>query len=261
MNITHLWRNMSTKNLARTAIEGGRIGIYKSVRDDTNRRWRHKASQYLKDVARDPELYDDEGINLCDEEPLNDWEWDDKFDDKLSPVKRWVEKQIGRHIDDVYADIREKFDVRTTPGRHIVEGHLNSYLKYDWGYRYGRTSGGVASYGEDGILYESDYWWRRNRHRSEYSAIERDVSRYNRWKGNHNLHVGKVGNKYFWFVRARSKKWHWTFDIKTKAYYFARGWGGFRQDIQLHKNDVAFIESLHPKAQTKILFNPRKRNE
>ena len=39
-------------------------------------------------------------------------------------MMRWLESQCGRPWSKVYAEVCERFDTRTTAGRHIVHDHL-----------------------------------------------------------------------------------------------------------------------------------------
>jgi hypothetical protein len=115
---------MSTKNLARTVIEGGRTGAYKATRDLVNRTERHQVKEHLNQCARDPEVYD-EGDDPETQTPIDRFHpFDEKFADKLNPAERWLEKRVGKSWDKTYSQLREKFDDRTTAGRHILFDHL-----------------------------------------------------------------------------------------------------------------------------------------
>lgn len=108
---------MSTKNLARTVIEGGRYNGNKWDRRYSSAEERIRANAYCKRVAHDPELADEEDID--DRQPIGKG-----FTDKLAPMYRWLDAQVGRLWGDVRSEVFEKFDTRTTAGRHITFDHL-----------------------------------------------------------------------------------------------------------------------------------------
>lgn len=115
---------MSTKNLARTVIEGGRTGAYKQARDEVNRTERHQVREHLNQCAKDPELYDD-GHDPETQAPIDrNYPFDEKFADKLNPAERWLDKRVGKSWNKTYSELRETFDSRTTAGRHILFDHL-----------------------------------------------------------------------------------------------------------------------------------------
>jgi hypothetical protein len=107
---------MSTKNLARTAIEGGRTGFSTWTRRYSHRRVRVGTQELL---ARIRAGIDPEGAPPPVRERVHRG-----FFDKLGPVERWLASQAGRPWDNVRAEIFARFDTRTTAGRHIVFCHL-----------------------------------------------------------------------------------------------------------------------------------------
>lgn len=123
---------MSKKDLSRTIIEGGRNSFNKFERRYSNKKERTAVKKYLHQVKHDPDLFDYE---VCQERvPVRR-----EFDDKLGPVVRWLESRIGMSWDDVYSEIRTKFDVRTIAGRHVVVDHMLGYVVKPnqisrWGY-------------------------------------------------------------------------------------------------------------------------------
>ena len=108
---------MSTKNLARTIIEGGRTRSNKWDRRNSHAEQRATVRNYMSEVTLDPDNYDE-----YDVEPTQHVRKD--FDDKLGPIYRWLDRQCGRPWDEVRADIAIEFDTRTTAGRHIVYDHM-----------------------------------------------------------------------------------------------------------------------------------------
>lgn len=108
---------MATKNIARSALEGGRNGWNKWERRYSHNEERTEVRDFLKKVAIDPEYAEEE---LCEEiRPIGK-----EFTDKLNPMYRWLKKQVGRLWADVRSEIFEMFDTRTTAGRHITFDHL-----------------------------------------------------------------------------------------------------------------------------------------
>jgi hypothetical protein len=106
---------MSTKNLSRTVIEGGRGNVYE--RRKTSKDLRAAERAYLSKVKLDWENWEEEF------EPEQDWAGKD-FSDKLNPMYRWLDAQVGRPWAEVRSEVFAKFDTRTTAGRHITFDHL-----------------------------------------------------------------------------------------------------------------------------------------
>ena len=108
---------MATKYLARTAIEGGRAGSNK-----WERRYSHKEERADQRAAlskvKDADDWDDAAPIIERRHVGKD------FRDKLSPVYKFLDSKVGKSWKKVYAEIREKFDSRTTAGRHILFDHL-----------------------------------------------------------------------------------------------------------------------------------------
>ena len=113
---------MSKKNLARTAIEGGRYGRNKWERRYSHRTDRAAERNYMSKVEHDVEYFDDYDIKPS--APVYK-----EFKDKLSPMYRWLHAQVGRKWDEVRSEVAEKFDTRTTAGRHITYDHLLSSVE------------------------------------------------------------------------------------------------------------------------------------
>lgn len=108
---------MSTKKLSRTVIEGGRHGYNKYERRHSHAEVRAEERDYLKQVMSNLDLADE--IEIGEKRPVMK-----EFTDKLSPMYRWIEAQVGRPWDAVRAEVFQKFDTRTTAGRHITFDHL-----------------------------------------------------------------------------------------------------------------------------------------
>src|SRR5258707_9713776 len=107
---------MSTKNLARTVIEGGRSRWNKGDRKHKTAAYRAQQRDLLSHILTATEI-DDTAI------PKPPTRYRD-FRDKLGPPRRWLASQAGRPWNSVRADLFDRFDTRTTPGRHIVFCHM-----------------------------------------------------------------------------------------------------------------------------------------
>lgn len=115
---------MAKRNLARTAIEGGRR---KRCREEeyvgTVKERRHEKAR-LRKCLFDPE-YAEEMV-LLPRVYFDDW-IDLDFNDRLNPVYRWLTSKVGSRWDDVFSEICEKFDRRSLAGRHIVD-HISWWV-------------------------------------------------------------------------------------------------------------------------------------
>ena len=194
---------MGTKNLARTAIEGGRTGSNKWERRDSHNAERASARDYCNKVKLDPEAYEDFDIEEKDHVRK-------EFNDKLGPMYRWLERQLGRPWDEVHSEVTKTFDTRTTAGRHIVNDHLLSSVEVTepvYRYYYRHTDDPNTSYSkhdfyvdDNGILCKRKYIPRRYYVRPPPFNTQRIAN----WLSGRV--VGQVGNKFFWFVPADKNK-------------------------------------------------------
>src|SRR5690554_4707778 len=111
---------MSTKRLSRTVLEKGRRNTWE--RRLTTKTEKAKIRQYLHRITLDPEAYYEEI------EPIRKPE-SPEFTDKLSPVYRFIDSQVGNDWADVLRLIKEKFDTRTLAGWHIVSAHILNQIE------------------------------------------------------------------------------------------------------------------------------------
>lgn len=107
---------MSTKNLARTVIEGGRARRNKWERWHSNRAHRRSVRIF---VGNEPP--EDAAAPRRKRVPRD-------FDDKLGPALRWLDQQVGKRWDDVRSELFTRFDARTLAGRHVLYGHLLEWV-------------------------------------------------------------------------------------------------------------------------------------
>ena len=202
---------MSTKNLARTVIEGGRSRGNRWERRFSNKQERVAEQQLSNRMARC------ESIDGAIYEPrMPVWR---AFNDKLSPAQRWMRSQVGRPWNKVRGELMRRFDTRTTAGRHIVFDHLLRSVQI------GET--GTARFrwfdfkvDRQGILRELT----RTRYRRPvpHAALPEPESVLLDWIGTRR--VGERDTHLYWFV-------------PTPA-------GAFRQASRLDETDAARWRSL-----------------
>lgn len=190
---------MSRKRLSRTVIEGGRVGSNKWERRHSHRTVRANERAYMADLNKNVDAVDE--ISIEPKEHVYK-----EFKDKLSPMYRWLRSQTGRPWADVRSEVAEKFDTRTTAGRHIVHDHLlksveevpdlhyrrYSYKPEDWTTSYREYEFYVD---DDGLLREKTVIKRTHTKPPKF-----DTKQIANWLSGRI--VGKVGNKFFWFVPA-----------------------------------------------------------
>jgi hypothetical protein len=198
---------MSTKNLARTVIEGGR---YRS------NRWERRRSNNVHRTAQRMALaniraVDPDELVLQPRQSIRPG-----FRDKLGPARRWLASQTGRPWDLVRGELLQRFDTRTTPGRHIVFGHVLPWVEgtdYNFLWREFRVDA-------HGLLRSL----RRERYRGAPlpKPLPRPQAEVDRWLAQRR--VGERGGYLFWFTL-------------TPA-------GAFRQDRRLDDDDARLWRSL-----------------
>jgi hypothetical protein len=197
---------MSTKDLSRTIIEGGRRAGNRWTRRHTNATLRAETRDALARAA------DWDALAVPEREPLHK-----EFDDKLGPPLRWLERQVGRPWSAVYSDLKKRFDPRTTAGRHIVYDHLLHWVDE------GNTDRPWAVHvavDERGILRPAAR--RRFRYDHKLEPLPRPERELERWLAGRR--VGARGPALFWFTATAA--------------------GAYRQHVRLEGEDVALWRSL-----------------
>lgn len=198
---------MSTKNLARTVIEGGRNGWNRWLRRHSN--GVHRAAERVA-LSRTISATDPDAPLMPRRRPVRP-----SFSDKLSPAERWLERQAGRPWDDVRGELFTRFDTRTTPGRHIVFCHMLPWVEDDrWFVRRPLTID------EHGVLRlrAPEPRWRR----LFPKPLPRPQAELERWLAGRK--IGARGDVLFWFV-------------PTPA-------GAYRQERRLDATDAALWRSI-----------------
>ena len=182
---------MSKKKLDRSILEGGRASSNVWDRRHSNRVARSSARIAAHKYSKDPELAD--YFSPKSRLPVSK-----QFNDKLSPIYRWLDSKVGCSWDDVYSEIKSKFDVRTIAGKHIVEDHLLSSVTIGEDYTKYRPRYGYYV-DDDGIL--------RNAGRYRYMTPDvyppgkkkMSMDEIRRWLKGRQIIVS--GNKVFWADR------------------------------------------------------------
>lgn len=125
---------MSTKNLARTVIEGGRTGYSKYKRRTSLQTWRAKNHGFSRSIGADPDSWNDRHPPQRNEL----WDWDEiSHADRTNPCDRFLASRAGRPWDAVHSEICRRFDRRKLTGKHVTEDHLlNRVQKLDHAHRH-----------------------------------------------------------------------------------------------------------------------------
>lgn len=182
---------MATKDISRSATEGGRHNHNKYRRRQSSRDERTDVRAFVSKTLRaiDP---DEVSSPAPKRQPVMK-----EFDDKLNAMKRFLETCVGRPWRLVYSEIREKYDSRTTAGRHILFDHLLSDISGAGQQEMMHKGKTYSNYYIDrnGILRESpDRSKRKHCHH-----ISVDWAKVCVWLKGRKL--GLVGdNRLFWFV-------------------------------------------------------------
>jgi hypothetical protein len=215
-------KRLATKNLARTAIEGGRQNSSKNERRFSHRTDRMRERAFLSVVRRDHE----QAADLLVEESGGVYK---EFADKLAPVRRWLDSRVGRPWSEIRSEIARKFDLRTTPGRHIVLDHIFSDVNHLGEeerpfsrYRYKVNAEGILEKGPRRKRYlpsSLEMKYAENKKKAESWLAERADRK-----------VGLVGNKLYWFLRPT-----------------------LRQGPALTSEEVSFFKSLDQRLQLELI--------
>jgi hypothetical protein len=198
---------MSTKNLARTIIEGGRTRWSRQQRRHSNSEHRTAERDELRKISTGG---DDDACFERRPGVFRD------FDDKLGPAWRWLDRQVGRPWNLVRSELLRRFDTRTTPGRHIVFCHMLPEVEGNrLGWRWHRFE--VDRHGILRRLPRRPY-----RHVRGREPLPRPEPELDRWRDCRR--VGERGGVLFWFTL-------------TPA-------GAYRQDHRLETEDAELWRSL-----------------
>ena len=216
---------MATKNLARTAIEGGRCGYYKMEVAARATGERAATRAFLDRVARDPEDAD----RLADPRRLPVRAC---FADKLSPVHRYLDANCGRPWSKVREELFARFDIRTTPGRHILFDHVLPDVEEDrrWSPRYAVDAHGMLRKVAR-RRYPKNVWF------DERPAL--------RWLGDRR--ITRAGDRLMWWVPSKRIQRRQDGQIVTR----------WRAVGLLDPKDEAYVRGLPEKTREKVIAAAR----
>ncbi len=203
---------MSTKNLARTIIEGGRAPSNTQERRQSARAERKHNRRLMRLSTRNPDIDADGRIKT--REPVRK-----DFDDKLRPKDRWLKAQVGKLWDIVYSNLRHRYDIHATKNRHLLFDHLLTTVFSDAPAKYPSDyfiddMGILRKRVDDSIFPKWTY--------SRVTSQEIDM-----WLNDRR--INKHGSKLYWCLLSR------RFSEILEP--------GYRQDRELTAQEVAFFNS------------------
>jgi hypothetical protein len=108
---------VSTKDISRSALEGGRNNGNKWERNESHRHERSRTKVWLDSVRFDDEAAEDSA-------PIPRNPVSKGFTDKLNPCYRWLASHCGQPWDDVFSKLASTFDTRKLSAWHIVNQHM-----------------------------------------------------------------------------------------------------------------------------------------
>jgi len=173
---------MTTKDLSRSVIEGGRAPRNRWERRSSNSVQRRREAALAATLLTTADL---DAVVFPVRPVVGRW-----FSDKLGPAKRWLARQVGRPWNAVHSELLERFDPRTTAGRHVVYDHLLPCVDRD-------GSGRSAAFSVDrhGILRRAP---RRGSHVAGPPRLPGPTEPLAEWLGGRR--VGARGAHYYWFI-------------------------------------------------------------
>jgi hypothetical protein len=218
---------MSTKNISRTIIEGGRAKRNKEDRWDSNQHHRAQNRQFSYN-ARNLIDADELGVTPERKHVMKG------FDDKLAVVYRWLHSYVGKPWNEAYSELKRRFDLRTTAGRHIIVDHvLGSAVSYHNAvHDYPRSSRFYVD--EDGILQIG----RERRWRSQRGIPNKVI---NKWADGRR--VMDYGVSLFWMV---PKKFEW---VDCGGINYGKWWSGL-----CHRNHRDAVNLVQVDTKTVLAF-------
>lgn len=234
---------MSTKDISKTPIEGGRTYHSKIKRRESSQHERRQVHTSICASHMDPDFFDNKFLPERKKVSKN-------FFDKLNPVERWMDKRIGKPWNKTYCLLKTKFDSRTTAGHHIVYDHIiqdvwisldhsNKIVKY---YRYY-----VDSYG---VLRKTPSRCKEND--DLINRLDAEKRRVEKWLDKRM--IGKIGNILFWYcptVRSHVENFDWWVG-KYNTFYYSFS-PRFVKNDRLNGNDIEFFTKLSPHHKETLL--------
>jgi hypothetical protein len=206
---------MSTKNLARTVIEGGRAHYNKFERRHSITVERAHTHQQEHTLLRAREVED------ALFEPRNPVRR--SFSDKLGPARRWLRSQVGRPWNKVRSALFTRFDTRTTAGRHIVFDHLLQEVRTNDAVRRWRFEFYVS---RDGLL-KIDGEPRRVPHKG-YRWLPEPEATLRRWLNGRR--VMPRGERLYWLEPTPHGGYRQNHELSAAEAARIRAWPSWFQD-------------------------------
>jgi hypothetical protein len=201
---------MTTKNLSRTVIEGGRTGYYKAEVAARTSEERQALRAFLHSARFDPDAA------LETPAPVRRPAMVD-FADKLGPMYRFLDARVGYAWDAVRSEIFTKFDPRSAPGRHVIFDHLLRSVCEDAGAPEDAPERRYAHYFVDaqGALRKNKYdpWFGTYRH------APCDLRPAAAMLGSRA--IGRRGSRLFWFDASRGESIVATVESLTLVFAYA----------------------------------------
>ncbi len=240
---------MGTKNLGRTAVEGGRTGYYKNRVAQHEASLRAETREFLK-MAVDEELGD--SIPLPVRRPKSKR---GNQTDKLNGVYRFLDTLVGKSWKKVWALIVEKFNDRTLAGRHVLHCHIIDQIDpHPYVEKYGGLSH-TKYYVDDYGIFKK----REPRKFGHYESAYLDGPAFTalkEWLGGRG--VMRVGERLFWCIpsvlmefRSGAYRASYSYAPLESRFLYARV--GWRQDLALTDSQVKYYKSLPRKVQEALL--------
>ncbi len=228
---------MATKDLSRSVIEGGRHRHNSFERRHSHTVERARARARAGTLRLDPETA------METVEPRRP-RVRRQFHDKLAPAYRFLDSRVGKSWNKTRALMAERFDTRTTAGRHILFDHLLRDVvtsPHD-------TERPWAEYFVDrhGVL--------RRTPRSPRHGVVREAPPVG-WLRNRAL--GRRGSVLYWFVPTRDADQVEACWNGERIVHVVRGGTAlqvsFRQGRALDPAERAYFDSLSPAVQALVL--------
>lgn len=181
---------MSTKNLARTIIEGGRARYNKWQRAASHATERAVTRAHLVHAVRQEDGFEALAIGVRPKVYKG-------FADKLGPPRRWLRSHVGRPWNKVRSEMFARFDPRTLAGQHIVFDHLLQEVNagHDLARGFWRSDFIVDAHG---ILREAKL--RRKRRRVDNDKVWRSEEEVEHWA--RKRRVGGHDETLYWYAPA-----------------------------------------------------------
>jgi hypothetical protein len=219
---------MSTKNLARTVIEGGRAHSNRWERRYSNARERAHERVVSAGLLTASDL---DGVIYSPREVVYR-----EFSDKLAPAERWLAGQVGRPWNKVRGELFARFDTRTTAGRHILFDHLLRSVNLGAPPTFGRVRFTVDRHGM--LRREAPYRpWRSAR----WEPLPEPQRVLEAWLGGRR--VGSRGERLYWFVETESgafRQHHLLNDVDAARWYSLPKW--FRVQFDAFSPPASILE-------------------